>query len=210
MAYHDSAANAVQPFSLPNYTGGATEVIRSQTGGYVFVAGGNLGGTIVTIDANFDPSTGFYANPSPFMVASGLANMGSSLMGAAHVGAGSPAALVNVNTVTGELTSVGSTGIMGPVSGLEYNATANTFYVVSAGGNPSTLYHLDPATGAVTNSMAVSPATVLGSLRYANGTLYAGGQDGNLWTLNPNTGALTLVETISGFGMISGMAIKQN
>ena len=185
-------------------------MIRSQTGGYVFVGGGAFGGTIVTVDATFDSSTGSFANPSPFAVASGLAYMGSSLMGAAHNGGGSPAGLVNVNTVTGQLTPVGSFSMPGPLSGLEYNATANTFYVVSGGGNPSTLYHLDPATGAVTNSMAVSPATVLGRLRYANGTLYAGGQDGNLWTLDPNTGALTLVETISGFGMISGMAIKQN
>ena len=209
-AYLDSASNSVQPFSLPNYGGGATEVIQSQTGGYVFVAGGEYDGEIITVDATFDPSTGNFASPTPFMVASGLAYMGSSLMGVAHLGGGSPAILVDVNTVTGQLTSVGSTGIMAPVSGLEYNATANTFYAVSAGGVPSTLYHLDPATGAVTNSMAVSPATVLGGLRYANGTLYAGGQGGNLWTLDPNTGVLTSVETISGFGMISGMAIKQN
>jgi hypothetical protein len=106
--------------------------------------------------------------------------------------------LATVDTGTGAVTTIGSTGTGVPFGGLAYNGLA--MYGISAGGSQATLYTIDLGTGAAT---AVGPVLVGGSpigltgLEWGtDGVLYAvpNGSDpaaGSILTIDPATAAAT-------------------
>ena len=185
--------------SIPN---GVTEFIE-YNGGYLLSYGGGADGGIQATDSDMT-STGPVNMPNPWGVYNGIASMNGTLITVNFLGE-----LASIDPTTGNWSNIGFT-VGGMKGGVEYNAGADLVYAITSGGSPSSLLHIDPATGSVTNSMPVSPATVLGSLRYSGGILYAGGENGGLYTLNPSTGVLTSVGTMPGGAMISGIANKQN
>ena len=191
-------------FSDPGVSipGGVTEFIE-YNGGYLLSYGGGAGGGIQATDSDMT-STGPVNMPNPWGVYNGIASMNGTLITVNFLGE-----LASIDPTTGNWSNIGFT-VGGMKGGVEYNAGADLVYAITSGGSPSSLLHIDPATGSVTNSMPVSPATVLGSLRYSGGILYAGGENGGLYTLNPSTGVLTSVGTMPGGAMISGIANKQN
>jgi hypothetical protein len=191
-------------FSDPGVSipGGVTEFIE-YNGGYLLSYGGGAGGGIQATDSDMT-STGPVNMPNPWGVYNGIASMNGTLITVNYGGE-----LASIDPTTGNWSNIGFT-VGGMKGGVEYNAGADLVYAITSGGVPSSLLHIDPANGSVTNSMPVSPATVLGSLRYSGGILYAGGENGGLYRLNPSTGVLTSVGTMPGGAMISGIANKQN
>ena len=185
--------------SIPN---GVTEFIE-YNGGYLLSYGGGAGGGIQPTDSAMN-ITGSINMPDPWGVYNGIASMNGTLITVVHTGE-----LASIDSMTGNWSNIGYT-VGGIKGGVEYNAGADLVYAITSGGQPSSLLHIDPATGSVTSSTPVSPATVLGSLRYSGGVLYAGGKNGGLYTLNPATGVLTSIGTMPAGQMISGIANKQN
>ncbi|MDA9864538.1 hypothetical protein N9C70_05665, partial [Flavobacteriales bacterium] len=185
--------------SIPN---GVTEFIE-YNGGYLLSYGGGGGGGIQPTDSDMN-ITGSINIPDPWVLYNGIASMNGTLITVVHAGE-----LASIDPTTGNWSNIGFT-VDGMKGGVEYNAGADLVYAITSGGEPSSLLHIDPATGSVTSSTPVSPATVLGSLRYSGGVLYAGGQNGGLYTLNSATGVLTSIGTMPAGQMISGIANKQN
>ncbi|HCZ08701.1 MAG TPA: hypothetical protein DHV07_06255, partial [Flavobacteriales bacterium] len=189
--------------SIPS---GVTEFIE-YNGGYLLSYGGGAGGGIQPTDSDMN-SAGAVNEPNPWGVFNGIGDMNGTLVSVILAGSNS-GNLVSIDPTTAGYSIIGMVG-SGPKGGVEYDPGSNLIYAVTSGGNPSTLHHIDPFSGSITNSMPVSPATVLGSLRYSGGIFYAGGENGGLYTLNPSTGVLTSVGTMPSGAMISGIAKKQN
>jgi len=93
--------------------------------------------------------------------------------------------------------------------GCANQARAGTLYgVTGAGGSSSTLYTIDPTTGAATSVGAVG--TSLSGIAYdsQNSTLYgiAGSSSSNLVTINTTTGAATVVGSLGHSIAAQGIA----
>ena len=105
-------------------------------------------------------------------------------------------ALVTIDTGTGDVTSVGETGILNPLGGLAYDGS--TMYAVSAGGAGS-LYTIDLATGA---------ATLVGATGFAM-TALEFGDDGALYGLprprSVSVNHLLRIDTVTGAGIDLGL-----
>lgn len=153
----------------------------------------------------------------PFGALNGLEFVGSTLYGTFIDNIGEPADLVIVDTATGNLTTVGPTGLPGPVSGLAYDEGAGVMYGVTAGGVPADLVTIDLNTGTAT---VVGPTGLdrVGSIEFCpDGTLYGGTTDfastfaTYLVRIDPTTGHTTPIGatgySITGLTTVSGYPV---
>lgn len=131
----------------------------------------------------------------------GMEFVGSVLYGTFITDPQGPSDLVTVDTSSGELTTIGPTGV-GPVSGLAYDDLTGVMYGVTAGGNLSDLVIIDLTTGHAT---VIGPTGFdrIGSIEFGpDGKLYGGlsrntsSVPGLLLEIDPNNGFATpLFET---------------
>lgn len=132
-----------------------------------------------------------------------------------------PASLYSLDQATGAISLIGASGV-NDMGDLTSNPGAGTLWgvqIVSA--SASTLYNLDPATGAASN-----PVPILGMDRglsitsiafdavtgvlYGNTTFfYSGGLPDRLYKIDPVTGQTTLVGTI-GYDNVYGLGFDNN
>ncbi len=132
-----------------------------------------------------------------------------------------PASLYSLNQATGAISLIGASGV-DDMGDLTSNPAAGTLWgvqIVSA--SASTLYNLDPATGA-----AFNPVPIVGTDRglsitsiafdavtnvlYGNTTaFYSGGLPDRLYRIDPVTGQTTLVGTI-GYDNVYGLGFDNN
>lgn len=149
-----------------------------------------------------DPTTGASLTTVTHNVGAlaGLEFVGDVLYGTFHVTSGpaSPSDLVIVDTTTGALSVVGTTG-WGPISGLAYDEGTGTMYGVTAGSSAAVLLTIDLNTGTGTSVGPLLGAFV-GSIEFGpDGVLYGGGTtnganfEENLLRIDTSTGAATVV-----------------
>lgn len=131
-----------------------------------------------------DPSTGLYTGtitltfPPQGNVLTSLEFVGSTLYAGLTTEGGGPTFLSTVDTSTGVVSVVGSTGFGSPFGGLAYDGS--TMYGISAGGSAGELFTVDLGTGAATS---VGLVTVGGAS--VGTTALEFGDDGVLYAL-PN------------------------
>lgn len=135
-----------------------------------------------------DPSTGLITDtteifyPSEDDVITSLEYVGSTLSGgmATEFEPNTDTVLVTLDISSGEITTIGATGVGSPLGGLAWDGT--TMYAISAGGSTPILYTIDLDTGV---------ATQVGEVTFAEGGSVGGltalefGGDGELYSL-PN------------------------
>lgn len=164
-----------------------------------------------SIDTTNGQSTGSFTHPPGAL--NGLEFIGSTLYGTFIPGNNAPSALVMVDTATGNLTTIGLTGL-GPIAGLAFDG--NTLFGPTSGNGPlSDLVTIDLITGLATTVGSIGYDHV-GSIEFGtDGILYGGLSQGNLQglggyllTINTSTGLGTpLFDT--GFKSITGLTSKE-
>ena len=107
-----------------------------------------------------------------------------------------PSRLFTINTHTGELNLVGSTGI-NDSTGLAYDSARNTLYLTNYWGGTSNLYTINLNTGEATLVGPISSRIIIGIAADASGNLYGLNQYNNsLYSIDKDTGAATLIGSI--------------
>ncbi len=135
-----------------NVSSTLTEIDQSPAGG-IYGADTLVNSSLYEIDSGSGAATNVITMNLPMAdnVITAMEFVGDTLYGGmaiegVHTGAGA-SHLVSIDTVTGDVTVIGETGISSPLGGMAYDGT--TMYAASAGGTGS-LYTIDLATGAAT------------------------------------------------------------
>ena len=155
----------------------------------------NAGSGLVTSELSLDFGSSFNNVVTALEYVDGFLYAGTAFQGSPFA----PASFATVDLNTGDVTTIGTTGVFGPLGGLAYSN--GVMYAIEAGNQtPTDLYTIDLATGVAT-SVGDTGLTLTG-LEFGNdGVLYALGQDAfndQLFSLDPGTGAATLIGTIAG------------
>jgi hypothetical protein len=102
-----------------------------------------------------------------------------------------------VDTATAGTTLVGSHGVGANLTGMTFNTSYTTLYLIGYDGN---LYAVNPGTGAATlvGPLGVAPNTIVDLATAPGGTVYAVGTANNLYSVNTGTGAATPLGAITG------------
>ncbi|MFI4897919.1 MAG: GC-type dockerin domain-anchored protein [Phycisphaerales bacterium JB059] len=138
-----------------------------------------------------------------------LERIGNTLFaGITDSGGGMPSSLATINPVTGDVTTVGATGLMAPVAGLAWDGF--TCYAVSGGGNDAGLYRVDLGSGALTFIGTVNAGgsgVRLTGLEFGqDGVLYGITPpqvgDGALYAIDPQTAEASIVGTLTSTGQV--------
>ena len=166
---------------------------NSQNNGILQVINADTGMVSSELTLDFGPSFNNVVTALEYV--DGFLYAGSAFQGSPFA----PSEFTIVDLNTGDVSTIGMTGVFGPLGGLAYND--GVMYAIESGNQVGTnLYTIDLATGSATS--VGSTGLTLTGLEFGNdGVLYALGQDGfndQLFTLDPNTGAATLIGTIAG------------
>lgn len=160
-------------------------------GGLVMTTGRFGPSTLVFVD----PVTGIGTHAVPLTGGSvqGLVAASGVLYGTRKV-SGGPTDLVTIDTVTGIVTTVGSTGINAPIAGMVLDPAAGNFLGVTSGFSASQLLSIDPVTGTATPILTITPSPMsFASLELIGNTLIGGAYSGGLHSIDPATGVATAI-----------------
>jgi hypothetical protein len=104
--------------------------------------------------------------------------------------------LVSIDPATGIAMRVGSGAFACCGTALAANGSGTLYYLGPQTTNGSAFISvLDPVTGALSNTVAVTPTEHVSEMRFLGSTLFAVGNAG-LMTINPATGSATVVEAL--------------
>ncbi len=202
------AGTVIGPFT--GAAGQITEIEWSPDGSTLYASTGGGTSSIHTID----PATGAVLTTvmHPFGALNGLEfDAGGTLLGTFIPGPGDPSTLVMVDTTTGALPAIGSTGVSN-IGGLAFDGTFSTLYGISSGPGavPPTLLSVSPITGAAVTIAVTTMGVEASSLEFtADGRLVTAGADGNFYEINPAHGAATLIGAM-GVPKISGLSLPDS
>jgi len=192
-----------------------TEIEWSPDGKTLYATTGGGAYTIHTIDAHSGevlasmPLTGFGGGGA----ISGLEfDPSGTLLGTHIPTSGGPSSLVSIDPATGIVTSIGLTGISGPIGGIAFHPDTGVLYGVTSGLNSAELVTIAPGTGVATPvgfAFGIYSPIEMSSLEFdAEGRLIAGGDDGNLYEIDPATGLATLIGPLASVGKVSGLSMR--